>query len=751
MLLCVGAVRVSAATTQAVKATRPTETIAWVGCVTAECHANIKSSPVLHGPIAVNACDACHEWTDAKAHTFEIKRQKEELCTYCHEFSTRNLPVVHKPVTNGECLGCHDPHGSQSHSLTRENSIAEMCGRCHESITLGHKVLHDPVAKGQCTSCHAPHAAAFPKLLDVVGTDLCLTCHGDFEKRMVASKVQHKALEKGCQQCHDVHGSNVAKELTQAPAELCIGCHDKVKAQAIEAKYKHSVVMENDGRACLTCHTPHSGDVAKLMNDVPSKVCMSCHAEKIKGYDVAAVPEVIDPKLTQHGPIREGQCGGCHGAHGTNQPRLLTKAYSGRRLYQQFSTEQYELCFSCHDPRLAQQREVVQAKVTNFRDGTRNLHFVHANDGNRSRSCSLCHATHAATNDRMLREWVQYKVWPMPINFRRTETGGSCAPGCHDSFGYDREHAIGPTTMPSTRPVQVVARGEQRAPVVIKWTLKDIVGAEVTVPADQRPTVLVFVRGELNPDLTKLLISAAPEGRRAQIVMILGGENGKEQAGSLASSMPWPVVADELDSLGERVGVHAWPAVLVLQGDGTILARLGGATESLALRLEPYLDFATRKIDRSALDQQLAAQRPEAEESAKKAARLGQIASALLEQGKAEQAQKVLDQAIKLQPQSMMLKVAMIRALTLSKRASDALAILEGLPANALAPEEQGLLRGSVLVSMERWDEAKTALLAAVKHKPDLAEGHYLLGRIYEHEQHWQQAAQEYRAGRTEK
>ena len=73
---------------------RPTTAVEAKHCVTSDCHANIRASRVVHGPVAVDACDACHELTDAAKHTFKASRDKAELCTYCHEFSVQGLPVI---------------------------------------------------------------------------------------------------------------------------------------------------------------------------------------------------------------------------------------------------------------------------------------------------------------------------------------------------------------------------------------------------------------------------------------------------------------------------------------------------------------------------------------------------------------------------------------------------------------------------------------------------------------------------------
>ena len=177
-------------------AERPTEAIDPANCLTSECHTDVKSYPVTHGPVASSDCDACHQLVSAEEHTFEFWRQDEKICTYCHEFDTGMLPVVHKPVLAGECLGCHNPHGGVDRSMTRETTMAGTCGRCHESVTYNTEFIHDPVEAGECTNCHRPHASRYPNMLDAVGTELCLSCHDDFADEMAHVEFTHDALEE---------------------------------------------------------------------------------------------------------------------------------------------------------------------------------------------------------------------------------------------------------------------------------------------------------------------------------------------------------------------------------------------------------------------------------------------------------------------------------------------------------------------------------------------------------------------------
>lgn len=432
--------------------TKPTQAVPMTSCATGECHKEVKAFKVVHGPVNVNACDACHKLTDAKEHKFELFRDKTATCTFCHKVETANMPVVHKPVTQGECLSCHNPHGGNTPKFTRGATMKDLCNQCHKDVTAEKKMIHGPAAAGACGSCHVSHASQYPKLLVGQGRDLCLSCHTEMKTQMAQVKVTHKAVEQDCSSCHDAHASNFPKQIKQAPLEMCTSCHEheKIKRDATEAKYKHSIVTKDS--ACLNCHTAHGGDLAKLMRADPIKVCMKCHAEPIKVSNektIAAVAEVLEPSTIKHGPIRDGNCGGCHNVHGSEVNKLLSKPYP-ETFYQGFSVEKYDLCFSCHDKQLALMQKT--EGLTGFRNGTQNLHFVHVNKADRGRNCRACHSTHASNHERHVRDTVPYGNWQMPINFRKSESGGTCSPGCHKEYQYDRNTPVKyepPSTAPS--------------------------------------------------------------------------------------------------------------------------------------------------------------------------------------------------------------------------------------------------------------------------------------------------------------
>lgn len=447
----------SPATLPVAKAAKPTTAVAQTGCVTTACHVNVKQYKVVHGPVNVNACDACHKTVDATQHTFTLSREKKDICTFCHKIETAGMAVVHKPVAAGDCLACHDPHGGKTTKFIRGTAMKELCKQCHKDVAANKKAVHGPVAAGACEACHMPHASQNPKLLVAEGKALCLTCHKEMGDQLKQVKVVHKPVANGeCSQCHDPHASDFPMQIKAPPVDLCTSCHehDAIRKAATEATHKHSIVTT--GQACLNCHTAHGGNLAKLLKNEPLKVCMKCHDQKQlapDGRTVAAVTEILDTKQFRHGPARDGNCGGCHNVHGSDVSRLLTKPYP-EAFYQPFAVEKYDLCFTCHDKQLVQLEKT--EGLTGFRNGDRNLHFLHVNKADKGRSCRACHEPHASKQPVHLRESVPYGKWELPINFTKTASGGSCAPGCHEVQRYDREHPVEKTETPSDKPAATV-------------------------------------------------------------------------------------------------------------------------------------------------------------------------------------------------------------------------------------------------------------------------------------------------------
>jgi predicted CXXCH cytochrome family protein len=427
----------------------PTTAIQPKNCVTAECHASVKDYKVLHGPVNVDACDACHELADAQKHTFKFTQDQDKLCAFCHVMDTSGAKVVHQPMKSGECSGCHDPHGGFDTKFLRAKSMTRMCNSCHQDVIGGRKHVHGPVAAGACGACHEPHQADHEQLLIATGKDLCLGCHREMQQQLAEMPFKHEPAEKECQSCHDAHAADYAMIVRAAPLKVCTdACHDDVKQSVFQARHKHSAVTEES--ACVNCHTPHGGELARLMKARPLDMCLDCHDQPVKGNDgrmVSSIADMTGEAGFKHGPVADGTCGGCHDVHGSNISRLLVDPYPAT-FYAPFELSDYKLCFECHDQQLVLLRQT--EGLTGFRDGQNNLHFVHVNKAKRGRTCRACHKTHVASHEMNVRESVPYGNWELPINFTRTQTGGACAPGCHQELAYDRENAVGMPQTPQT-------------------------------------------------------------------------------------------------------------------------------------------------------------------------------------------------------------------------------------------------------------------------------------------------------------
>jgi len=410
-------------------------------CTTAGCHAATTEHTFVHGPTSIGACSSCHDYVSPEAHTFTLKREGSALCTFCHiGADTPAGPVGHQPFTEGRCTDCHDPHGSQDRRLLKADTVADLCVSCHTDAIRGSHV-HSPAAQGACLGCHGAHGATNEGLLSMPPETLCLSCHSDMRDRLEQSVHAHGPATQDCLLCHDAHASDFMDHLKRAPFELCSSCHEGPAKVAETAAFKHSAVTE--GQACVNCHEPHASNHEGLMRDDPVGACLACHAKAITEADgrvIDSVDEIRKPGESLHGPVAQGACTGCHELHGSQHRFLLVANYT-ELFYDSYDEHNYELCFKCHSNELA--RNQTTTVDTRFRDGDKNLHYVHVNKPEQGRTCRTCHATHASKNPKHIAETVQFGEWKLPLNYVPTETGGSCNSGCHRPAFYDRVNAAG--------------------------------------------------------------------------------------------------------------------------------------------------------------------------------------------------------------------------------------------------------------------------------------------------------------------
>ena len=416
-------------------APKPTERMeADASCITAGCHVDYLTTRYTHGPVSQMACDTCHG-PETEVHTFPMKRAGNATCTFCHAV-TGTRAHEHDAGTAHGGTSCHDAHASDTKYLLRADSIEASCRTCH-TVPLK-RFAHEPFADGQCTLCHHPHQSDEQKLLRTAGgNDHCYACHESMRLRIANAPFVHEPAQDNCVTCHDPHTSDHPAELHDATHEHCLSCHTDMAQTVDRAAVSHDALFT--GRSCANCHDPHAAGRTALLSDRVDHLCMQCHDEPVTtrdGRTLASMTATLERKHL-HGPVRSGDCDACHSAHGSSNARLLRKSFP-EAFYAEFDLANYALCFECHNADLVLAERT--ASLTEFRDGDRNLHYVHVHRDRKGRTCRTCHLMHGSDLPQHMASEVPFEdsQWAMPIGFERHENGGSCAPGCHEPMQYER-------------------------------------------------------------------------------------------------------------------------------------------------------------------------------------------------------------------------------------------------------------------------------------------------------------------------
>ncbi len=408
---------------------RPTEALPEdASCITPGCHTGLVSAKHVHGPVAVANCQSCHE-PDTGGHIYPMKRQDNLTCTFCH-------PVVgsrtqqHAAVEDSGCVACHDPHRSDAKFLLAQPSIELTCATCHDTPLEKH--AHGPFASGQCTVCHQPHEANATNLLRQGDQpDHCFSCHTGIQVKVANSPFVHEPAKETCTTCHDAHTSGFPYQLSAPIADSCFVCHEAMAERIKSQPVSHDALFIEDG--CANCHDPHAAAGPNLLRDRADHLCMRCHNEPIEATDGRTIAD-MQPTLNRrflHGPVRAGDCAACHSVHGGENARLLLESFPDT-FYASFDLSNYALCFSCHSSDLVLTERTDQ--LTEFRQGDQNLHYLHVHRDKKGRTCKACHDIHGSDRPDHIAADVPFEgsQWAMPINFGKTDDGGSCSPGCHE-------------------------------------------------------------------------------------------------------------------------------------------------------------------------------------------------------------------------------------------------------------------------------------------------------------------------------
>lgn len=300
---------------------------------------------------------------------------------------------------------------------------------------------HAPFEAGDCKVCHQGSDPKNPGPVTKQGTAQCLDCHEEYAAVLKRPHV-HAPARRDCTNCHNPHNARHPKLLKAATKELCVECHDEIGESLGKAKVPHKPV--STGAQCSSCHNPHAANVAKLLVKLPFDLCVECHGRDDMvgsgGRKLQNIKAWLETNKVWHGPVEKKDCSACHETHGGSRFRLLTDDYPAA-FYAPYDARNYALCFSCHKESAYSTPNTTT--LTGFRNGATNLHNLHLQQGGRGRTCRACHEIHASKQAHHIREGVPYGSggWTLKLNYRKTETGGSCEKTCHQEKAYSRSAA----------------------------------------------------------------------------------------------------------------------------------------------------------------------------------------------------------------------------------------------------------------------------------------------------------------------
>ena len=398
-------------------------------CITSKCHSKLKKLKFVHAPIE-DGCTNCH--IKIGEHKFKIE-DKNKSCIECHDEKNQGKQI-HEVLSSGECIDCHAPHGGNNKAMIKTDRVDRLCFECHDEEDTTKKYVHGPNAAGNCSLCHNPHSSDHKPLLIESKEKICTRCHSD--KDYSSEKIHaHSPVKQGCSSCHDPHSSNNKHQLTSTSETICRKCHEKIYKKVDAVTYKHPPVEGK--QKCYYCHDVHGSSYENNLKISPLTLCLRCHDKPIIGSDGKDynINKIVTKSLYKHGPIKDGNCSGCHDPHGSEFYKLLKKSFP-KDFYTSYDPKKYESCFECHDGSLA--KDKLTTTSTNFRNGNLNLHYVHVNR-EKGRTCRACHEIHAGNLPKHIRKETPFGKWDIPIGFEQKSDGGSCETGCHKSYTYRRD------------------------------------------------------------------------------------------------------------------------------------------------------------------------------------------------------------------------------------------------------------------------------------------------------------------------
>jgi DmsE family decaheme c-type cytochrome len=286
------------------------------------------------------------------------------------------------------------PATSPKDAKPAETVGSQMCQTCHEDMFNAfaknpHYVVETDKKRGwassACESCHGPggkHAESVspsdirqPAKLRTQDADrICLTCHQNQTTHTGRINSSHAKNQVSCTACHAIHKNGPTNLVARTPVEInkqCATCHANAWASF---QKPHAHRLSQGAMSCVDCHNPHGSTLARSIQttraDEPA--CVKCHGDK------------AGPFPFEHAPVRLEGCGACHEAHGSANPRMLTRS------------QVRFVCMECHS------NLPVPQPAANSNLGTVGP-ALHDLRSPRFQNCTLCHQkVHGSYVDRAL-------------------------------------------------------------------------------------------------------------------------------------------------------------------------------------------------------------------------------------------------------------------------------------------------------------------------------------------------------------
>jgi tetratricopeptide (TPR) repeat protein len=301
---------------------------------------------------------------------------------------------------------------------------------------------------------------------------------------------------------------------------------------------------------------------------------------------------------------------------------------------------------------------------------------------------------------------------------------------------------------PSKRLITILLSATLSATIVpyaFAQTKPDSASIVLSLPQKDQPAAVLFAR--LDQDQSKAAInqlqSKVPSVAGMQVVVVVSGPTAKDAPESIGAG--WPVLKDADYELAGKLAVHVWPTLVALDSKGAIVGHVAGVSNTFVRDADAYLSAAAGKIDQAELKHRLASEQVVSDSPKEKAARHIELARRMMEDGKLDAARGELKQALLLQPDDASIKLLAATAALDAGASDEAIALVDTIKPGQAPQWQVNVVRLHTLVSLQRWEEAKSLLPETIKLNPDPAEAYYLAGMIYEHDQNFQAAAEAYR------